>query len=146
MISLTCRLLGPAFVQQPAGSIIRGRTNPLKANPIFRQICPSRILLMDPTLRGLTAVSRRQASNFSRDNQRGPKPGRKKPGDALAQAIRNCGADWQKALLVLRESENPTLRIFNEAIGVLDELLELDLKPTCATFNRVMEASANTGN
>ena len=93
---------------------------------------------MDPTLLGLAAVSRRQASNFSRDNHRGPKPGRKKPGDALAQAIRNCGADWQKALKVLRESENPTLRMFNEtidlcaraqepseAIVVLDELLEL---------------------
>ena len=114
---------------------------------------------MDPTLRGLTAVSRRQARTFSRDNQRGRKPGRKKPGVALAQAIRNCGADWQEALLVLRESETPTLRMFNETtgvcaraqkpsevIGVLDELLEFSLKPNCVTLSKVLKASAKTGN
>ena len=107
------------------------------------------------TRRLAAAVSKRQASNFFRDSQRG----RKKPGDARVQTIRNCGVNWQKAILVLHESEKPTLRMFNgtrdvyaraqkpsEAIGLLGELLELGLKPTCATFNRVMKASANTGN
>ena len=34
----------------------------------------------------------------------------------------------------------------SEAIGVLDELLELGIKPTCLTFDRVIVASAKKGN
>eukprot|EP00614_Pseudopedinella_elastica_P007526 CAMPEP_0172592480 /NCGR_PEP_ID=MMETSP1068-20121228/11460_1 /TAXON_ID=35684 /ORGANISM="Pseudopedinella elastica, Strain CCMP716" /LENGTH=151 /DNA_ID=CAMNT_0013389485 /DNA_START=132 /DNA_END=583 /DNA_ORIENTATION=+ len=99
-------------------------------------------------------MSRRQASTFSRNNQRG----HQKPGDPRVQAIRMCGNDWRRALLLLRESRQPDIKEFNatidacararkpsEAIGLLDDLPNLGLKPNHATFNGIMKAYANTG-
>ena len=101
----------------------------------------------DSPLVGAVARRRLLARRFASSNQRIPQ----KPEAPRVQAIRECRDDWQRALVLLRESEMPTLEEFNmtidacaralkpsEAYGLVSDLKDINLASDVLPVERVL--------